>query len=122
MSDDQLHPALSESVDEEVKKAFYTMGDVCAMFNVAPSLIRFWHSEFDEIKPHTNKKGNRIFRQQDVDTLKLIYHLLKERGFTIQGAKDYMREQRSTAQKNFEVKESLKKFRNFLVELKKELQ
>ena len=104
--------------DSEVKKFYYTMGEVCELLDVAPSLIRYWHSEFDEIKPIKNKKGNRLFRPQDLEVIKLIYHLLKERGFTIQGAKDYLRNNRLASQKNFEMIESLKKFKALLVEMK----
>ena len=91
------------------------------MFDVAPSLIRYWHSEFPEIRPLKNKKGNRLFRPQDVETIKLIYHLLKERGFTIQGAKDYLKSQKKISKSEFEVIESLKKLRSQLVELKESL-
>lgn len=100
------------------KKFYYTMGEVCELLDVAPSLIRYWHSEFEEIKPIKNKKGNRLFRPQDLEVIKLIYHLLKERGFTIQGAKDYLRNNRLASQKNFEMIESLKKFKALLIEMK----
>ncbi len=100
------------------KKYYFSMGEVCEMFDVAPSLVRYWHSEFPEIRPLKNKKGNRLFRPQDVETIKLIYHLLKERGFTIQGAKDYLKSQKKISKGDFELIESLRKIRAQLVEFK----
>ena len=112
---------LPEEDEPTPKRFYYTMGEVCDLLGVAPSLIRYWHSEFSEIRPLKNKKGNRLFRPQDMETLKLIYHLLKERGFTIQGAKDYLKNQKLASQKNFEMIESLKKIRAYLTELKESL-
>ena len=118
---DNLLPNHIEEEDEVPKKYYYSMGEVCEMFEVAPSLIRYWHNEFPEIRPLKNKKGNRLFRPQDVETIKLIYHLLKERGFTIQGAKDYLKGKRKIPKGDFEVLESLKKIRIQLQELKDQL-
>jgi DNA-binding transcriptional MerR regulator len=103
------------------KKIYYTMGEVCEMLDVAPSLIRYWHSEFSEIRPMKNKKGNRLFRPQDLETIKLIYHLLKERGFTIQGAKDHLKNSKKSSHANFEMVESLKKVKSYLEELRDNL-
>lgn len=91
------------------------------MFNVNTSLIRFWEKEFDIIRPQKNKKGNRLFTQKDVDNFHVIFHLVKERGFTLQGAKDKMKENPKDTINNAEVVKSLQKVRSFLLELKEEL-
>ena len=81
---------MSES--NKSKKLYYSIGEVAKMFDVKTSLIRFWEKEFDIIKPKKNKKGNRLFTQEDVDNFHIIYHLVKERGFTLQGAKLKLKE------------------------------
>ncbi len=72
----------------------YTMGEVAEMFDVAPSLIRYWESQFDEVKPKRNNKGNRLFSPTDVETLKVIYHLVRERGMTLEGVKQALKASR----------------------------
>jgi len=119
--DDLLQHHIEEENEDSPRKYYYSMGEVCDMFDVAPSLVRYWHSEFPEIKPLKNKKGNRLFRPQDVETIKLIYHLLKERGFTIQGAKDYLKSQKKISKSDFEVIESLRKIRAQLLAMRKML-
>ncbi|MDD4215593.1 MAG: MerR family transcriptional regulator, partial [Bacteroidales bacterium] len=71
-----------------VEKIYYSIGEVAEIFEVNTSLIRFWEKEFDIIRPFRNKKGNRLFTKEDVKNFYIIYHLVKERGFTLQGAKD----------------------------------
>src|SRR6185369_10512936 len=73
--------------EREIQKMFYTVGEVANMFKVNPSHIRFWSKQFDVIKPATNKKGNRLFTSKDIENFKVIYHLVKEKGFTLKGAK-----------------------------------
>ena len=73
--------------EKEIEKIYYSIGEVAEMFQVNTSHIRFWSNEFDVIKPSTNKKGNRLYTQSDIDNLKKIYHLVKEKGFTLKGAK-----------------------------------
>ena len=102
-------------------KVYYSMGEVAEMFGVKPSLIRFWESEFEVIRPYRNKKGNRLFTPEDVRNFRLIYHLVKERGFTLQGARDKIRDNREDTVNNAEVVHSLNRIRDFLIELKKEL-
>ncbi|MEO6584230.1 MAG: MerR family transcriptional regulator [Ferruginibacter sp.] len=107
--------------DEELfKKSYYSIGAVSAMFKVNGSLIRFWENEFDILKPKKNAKGDRFFRPQDVKNLKLIYHLLRERKYTIEGAKEFLRGN-NKADEKFEVIEALKRLRGFLSELKTSL-
>jgi len=73
--------------EKEIEKLYYTIGEVARMFEVNTSHIRFWSKEFEVIKPATNKKGNRLYTQSDIDNFKKIYHLVKEKGFTLKGAK-----------------------------------
>lgn len=73
--------------EKEIEKIFYSIGEVAKMFDVNTSHIRFWSKQFDVIKPATNKKGNRMFTMSDIENFKVIYHLVKEKGFTLKGAK-----------------------------------
>ena len=91
------------------------------MFDVKPSLIRFWEQKFDILKPHKNKKGNRMFTPQDVDNLALIYHLVKERGMTLAGAQMRIRQNKEGAQRDREVVERLMAIRSLLMEIREEL-
>ncbi|HOY32058.1 MAG TPA: MerR family transcriptional regulator [Bacteroidales bacterium] len=107
--------------EKPTEKIYYTIGEVAKMFNVNTSLIRFWEKEFDIIQPFRNKKGNRLFTKADVANFHIIYHLVKERGFTLQGAKDKIKDNKADTINNSEVVASLKKIRDFLIELKEEL-
>lgn len=107
--------------DEKLfEKSYYSIGAVCEMFKVNPSLIRFWESEFEIINPKKNGKGDRFFRPADVKNLRIIYHLLREKKYTIEGAKEYLRNSKRFEEK-FEMIESLKRIKNFLTELKMNL-
>lgn len=104
------------------KKLYYSMGEVAEMFDVNPSLIRHWESKFDCVKPHKNKKGNRMFSPQDVEKLKLIYHLVKERGMTLDGANKVLkRRSGSELSRDMELLERLQRIRASLVEVREEL-
>ncbi len=107
--------------DKEVEKLYYSIGEVSKMFDVNNSLIRFWEKEFDIIQPKKNKKGNRLFTKKDVENLKVIYHLVKERGYTLQGAKDKLKDNKEDVADNVEVVEHLEHLKSFLLELKKTL-
>ncbi len=107
--------------EKEITKLYYSIGEVAKMYNVSTSLIRFWENEFDILKPKKNKKGDRFFTQKDVDNLSLIFHLVKERRFTLQGAKQKLKENREATLNQFEVVQQLKKIREFLVEIKQGL-
>jgi DNA-binding transcriptional MerR regulator len=104
-----------------VDKIYYSISEVAAMFNVNASLIRFWEKEFEIIKPFKNKKGNRLFTKQDIDNFHIIYHLVKERGFTLQGAKDKLNDNKTEIIDNHEIVKSLQKVRDFLIEIKSNL-
>lgn len=102
-----------------MEKMFYSIGEVAEMFKVNTSLIRFWEKEFDEIKPQRSMKGNRMFTQRDVDYFHQIYHLVKELGYTIQGAKDHLRQKDFTSsEKNMEILKTLKNTKAFLLLLR----
>jgi len=102
------------------EKMYYSIGTVADMFKVNQSLIRFWENEFDVLKPKKNGKGDRLFRPEDVKNLKLIYHLLRERKYTIEGAKEFIKNNKRADEK-FAMIESLKKLKGFLNELKANL-
>jgi len=104
-----------------IEKKYFTIGEVAAQFKVATSLIRFWETEFDIIKPKKNRKGNRQFTKEDIENVRLIYHLVKEKGYTLQGAKDTIKKGVKEQQDNLEMISTLKNLRQFLVELKTKL-
>jgi DNA-binding transcriptional MerR regulator len=107
--------------DEELfSKSYYSIGVVSDMFKVNLSLLRFWENEFDILKPRKNGKGDRLFRPEDVKNLRLIYHLLRERKYTIEGAKDFLKKSKH-AEKKYELIASMKDLRNFLLQLKAEI-
>lgn len=102
-------------------KLYYSIGEVAEMMGVNASLIRFWEKEFDLIQPQKNKKGNRLFTKKDIENLKLIQYLVKERGFTLEGARHKLKDNPSSAERESEMAERLKKVRGFLIELKENL-
>ena len=107
--------------EKVIEKKYYTIGEVAQKFNVATSLIRFWESEFDNIKPKKNRKGNRQFTKEDIENVRLIYHLVKERGFTLQGAKEVLKSESDAVRNKINVIESLTSIRSFLVDLRNQL-
>jgi DNA-binding transcriptional MerR regulator len=107
--------------EKKVEKLYYSIGEVAEMFTVNPSLIRFWEKEFDIIKPKKNKKGNRFFTVQDIDNFRLIYHLVKEKGLTLEGARKKIRENREDTNNNFEVVKTLTEIKALLLEIKDSL-
>ena len=139
-SSKDLHPAgkiksprgrkpLKDTVDADIeipedeilfKKLYYSIGDVATMFKENASLIRYWENEFDILKPKKNTKGDRFFRPEDVKNLKLIHHLLRQRKYTIEGAKEFLKSNKTAAEK-FEMIRSLQKLKSFLLELKASL-
>lgn len=113
--------AESEQNQTPVEKLFYSIGEVGEMFDVNPSLLRYWEKEFSIIKPRKNRKGNRFYTKQDIDNIKLIYHLVKERGMTLQGAKKKLKENKTETNENFELVKTLQNIREQLLEIKSEL-
>jgi DNA-binding transcriptional MerR regulator len=108
--------------EKEIEKLYYSIGEVSEMFNVAPSLIRFWESEFELIQPKKNRKGNRQFTGEDINNVRTIYHLVKEKGFTLQGAKEMLKNDTQSVKDKMEVIDSLRRIRSFLVEVREKLQ
>jgi DNA-binding transcriptional MerR regulator len=102
------------------QKQYYTMGEVAEMFRVNQSLLRFWEAEFNILQPKKNKKGDRYFRPVDIKNLHLIYHLLRQRKYTIEGAKDFLKNN-SRAEEKFETIKKLEEVRHFLLEMKANL-
>ena len=103
------------------EKLYYSMGEIAKAFNVNQSLIRFWDKEFDILKPKKNAKGNRMFTPEDVKNLQLIYHLVKERGFTLEGAKIHLKEGQKKTLDKFEIIRKLENIKIQLVNIKNEL-
>ena len=107
--------------EPKIEKIFFPIGEVAEMFGVNQSLIRFWEKEFDILKPHKNKKGNRLFTKQDIENLRLIFHLVKERGMTLSGAKQKLKNNIEDTTKNFEVIKKLQNIKSQLLDIKTEL-
>ena len=107
-------------MENKSKKIFYSIGETAKIFNVNVSLIRYWEKEFSILKPKKNKKGNRLFTQKDIDNLHLIYNLVKERGYTLEGAQKHLKSNKNL-NSEIEIINRLKKIRSFLIELKNEL-
>ncbi len=108
-------------MEQNSKKIFYSMGEVSEMLDVTPSLLRFWEKRFDIIKPHKNKKGNRMFTPADVENLKLIYHLVKEKGMTLDGAAKVLKKGKAGLTRDTELIERLMTVRSLLAEIRQEL-
>ena len=107
--------------EKSIEKLYYSIGEVAQMFEVNVSLLRYWEKEFDLLKPKKNKKGNRLFTKNDLDNIRIIYHLVKERGFTLDGAKKKLSENKSDTIENMEIINRLKKIKEFLLNLSSEL-
>ncbi|QRM89378.1 MerR family transcriptional regulator [Lacinutrix sp. WUR7] len=103
------------------EKRYYSIGEVAKAFGVNTSLIRFWEKEFDALKPKKNAKGNRKFTPEDINNLKLIYHLVKERGFTLEGAKTHLKEEKQKTLSNFDIISKLEGIKNQLIKIKEQL-
>ena len=103
------------------EKRYYSIGELAKAFNVNASLIRFWDKEFDVLKPKKNAKGNRMFTPDDVKNLQLIYHLVKERGFTLDGAKVHLKEGQKKTLDKFEIIRKLEAIKVQLTNIKNEL-
>jgi|SRR5690554_1036791 len=103
------------------EKRYYGIGEVAKAFKVNASLIRFWEKEFDVLKPKKNAKGNRKFTPQDIKNLQLIYHLVKERGFTLEGAKTYLKEGKQKTLTTFDVIQKLERVKAELIKIKDQL-
>ena len=103
------------------EKRYYGIGEVAKAFDVNTSLIRFWEKEFDILKPKKNAKGNRMFTPEDIKNLKFIYHLVKERGFTLEGAKTHLKENKQQALSKFEIISKLEDIKAQLLKIKSQI-
>ena len=116
---DVEHALISIPEDEVLfQKQYYAIGEVAEMFNLNTSLLRYWETEFDILKPRKNRKGDRYFRPEDIKNLFLIHHLLRQRKYTIEGARDYLKNNQAKARQNFNLIQRLEKLKGFLLELK----
>ncbi len=104
----------------KLDKLYYSIGEVSEIFGVSKSLIRYWESEFTTLKPHKNSKGDRRFTRQNIEQLRQIYHLVKERGFTLEGAKNEMRQQKVRNLRKTKLINKLKGLKKELEDLRKE--
>jgi len=107
--------------NKPTEKLFYKISEVAEIFNINISAVRFWEKEFDILKPKKNKKGNRLFTPKDIENIKIIHYLLKERGFTVEGAKKKLKENKLDTIDNVQIINHLKEIRKFLSKLKEEL-
>lgn len=107
--------------EDAIEKHYYSISEVAKMFNLSISNIRFWEQEFEILRPKKNRKGDRFFTKQDIENLKIIYHLLKEKGYTIEGARKKLLKGSDEVSDRLMMIESLKKIRSFLVSLKDNL-
>jgi DNA-binding transcriptional MerR regulator len=108
-------------IELQPNKRYYSIGEVAKAFQVNASLIRFWDKEFDILKPKKNAKGNRMFTPEDVKNLQLIYHLVKERGFTLEGAKTHLKEGQKKTLDKFDIISKLETVKAQLVNIKNQL-
>lgn len=107
--------------EREINKLYYTMGEVTEMFGVNASQIRFYEKEFDVLKPKKNKKGNRLFTPEDIENLKIIFHLVDDKGFTLKGAKEHLRNSGNEVKETQKIIDSLERIKGFLLKLNDEI-
>lgn len=108
-------------MSEDPRKLFYSIGEVAAIFDVNESLLRFWEKEFDTIKPKKNSKGTRSYTKEDIEDIRQIYFLVKEKGMTLVGAKKRIKEERKGVSAQIEVVDRLRKVREELMKMKEEV-
>jgi DNA-binding transcriptional MerR regulator len=107
--------------EHEISKMYYTMGEVAAMFDVNASMIRFYENEFDVLQPKKNRKGNRLFTPEDIENLKIIFHLIRDKGYTLTGAKEHLKGNFTDSKDNQRVIDSLENLKKFLLEVRDQL-
>ena len=107
--------------EHEISKMYYTMGEVAAIFDVNQSLIRFYEKEFDVLQPKKNKKGNRYFTPEDIENLKIIFNLIRDKGYTLHGAKEHLKNNSTDTRDTQKVINSLENLKSFLLEVRDQL-
>lgn len=108
--------------EPKIEKVVFTIGEVADLMQTSTSTIRYWENQFEELKPQKNKKGNRLFSKEDVELVKFIHHLVKERGLTIKGAKQKLKDNREETVHNYEIVKRLKEVKQQLLEIKDQLE
>ncbi len=106
----------------KIEKIFYSIGEVADMIGENQSLIRYWENNFEALKPQKNKKGTRLFTKEDIETVKIIHYLVKQRGLTIKGAQQKLKDNREETINNFEIVKRLQDVKQQLIEIRDELQ
>jgi len=104
--------------EREIEKKYFSISEVAKQFDVAPSLIRYWESEFDMLRPRKDKKGNRRFTKEDIKKLKYIYHLVKEKGYTLQGAKEVIKTGKKDDFDKVAAVQNLQGLKDFLIKIR----
>jgi len=107
--------------ERDISKMYYSMGEVAAMFDVNQSLLRYYEKEFEILQPKKNKKGNRYFTPEDIENLKVIFHLIRDKGYTIQGAKDHLKNNLNTTKDQQNIISALEHLRSFLIEVRDQI-
>ncbi|WP_200979406.1 MerR family transcriptional regulator [Echinicola sp. 20G] len=107
--------------EREIEKKYYSIGEVADKFKVATSLIRYWEGEFDIIKPKKDKKGNRRFTKEDIEKIGLIFHLVKEKGYTLQGAQEIIKKDHYEISDKASMVNRLNQIKDFLIEIRNNL-
>jgi len=107
--------------EKEIEKLYYSIGEVSEMLSINASTIRYWEKEFDILKPKKNAKGDRFFTKEDIEKIRLIYRMLKEKGYTVDGAKTQLKDKYEEENRKMALIEKLNKIRGFLVEMKSQV-
>lgn len=102
----------------KIEKIYYSIGEVAEMFEASVSNIRYWENQFEALKPFKNKKGNRLFTKEDIEIIRIIHHLVKERGLTINGARQKLKENREDTLNNYEIVKRLQDIKQELIEIR----
>lgn len=105
----------------KIEKVFFSIGEVAEIIGENQSLIRYWENQFDALKPHKNKRGTRLFTKEDIETVKIIHHLVKQRGLTLKGAQQKLKDNKEETINNFEIVRRLQDVRQQLVEIRDEM-
>ena len=108
--------------EKEIEKLYYSIGEVSEMLSINASTIRYWEKEFDILKPKKNAKGDRFFTKEDIEKIRLIYRMLKEKGYTVDGAKTQLKDKYEEENRKMALIEKLNKIRGFLVEMKSQIE
>ncbi|MDF2158244.1 MerR family transcriptional regulator [Algoriphagus sp. CAU 1675] len=107
--------------EREIEKKYHSIGEVAQMFKVAASLIRYWEGEFDIIRPKKDKKGNRRYTKDDIQKIRYIYHLVKEKGYTLDGAREVIAQGKEKGFDKVAAVQKLQEIKDFLINIRDEI-